>query len=165
MSAKARHLRSMLGIGLLLVTATVVSAGSLKFEHVMNIGSEGLDRGRFKYVEDFCFGKNGHLLVTDASDGTSGKFPTRFGSKGDDDADSGRSIRGTAYQLNKRTLRSQRPSGRYRCDGGHRHRAPRAFSQKAPALDLIQGWIPVFSPCWRSAQDLDARRDTPMNHS
>jgi hypothetical protein len=93
----------MAGISLLLVTATIVSAGSPKFEHVVNIGLEGLDQGQFNYVEDFCFGNNGHLLVSDASDGTSGKFLTRFGGKGDDDADGGRTIRGTAYQLNKRT--------------------------------------------------------------
>jgi DNA-binding beta-propeller fold protein YncE len=65
----------------------------VKFEHVMNIGSAGTGDGQFKYVEDFAFTKDGHLLVTDAAhawvqvfDKTTGKFLTRFGGKGDSDA-------------------------------------------------------------------------------
>jgi DNA-binding beta-propeller fold protein YncE len=68
-------------------------AKELKFQHVMDIGSEGFAPGQFKYVEDFAFGKNGELLVTDAShayvqafDQKTGKFIARFGGKGDDEA-------------------------------------------------------------------------------
>ena len=53
----------------------------IDFEHVMNIGAAGTDEGQFKYVEDFAFTKDGHLLVTNAVhawvqvfDKTSGKF-------------------------------------------------------------------------------------------
>ena len=75
------------------ITIAVSSAAAgWKFEHVMNIGSEGLGEGQFKYVEDFAFTKDGHLLATDAShafvqafDKTTGKFLTRFGGRGDDD--------------------------------------------------------------------------------
>lgn len=80
-----------LGIALLLLAAPA-SAAELKFEHVMNIGSEGVGMGQFKYIEDFAFSKDGHLLATDAShafvqvfDRTTGKFLARFGGKGDDD--------------------------------------------------------------------------------
>jgi DNA-binding beta-propeller fold protein YncE len=66
---------------------------AIKFEHVMNIGSEGTGEGQFKYVEDFAFSKEGHLLATDAAhawvqafDKTTGKFISRFGGKGDNDA-------------------------------------------------------------------------------
>jgi DNA-binding beta-propeller fold protein YncE len=69
-----------------------VSAAELKFEHVLSIGSEGVDKGQFKYVEDFAFTKAGTLLVTDAShawvqeiDKSTGKFISRFGGKGDVD--------------------------------------------------------------------------------
>ena len=69
------------------------AASEVKFDHVMNIGTEGTGEGQFKYVEDFAFTKNGHLLVTDAVhalvqvfDKTTGKFISRFGGKGDDDA-------------------------------------------------------------------------------
>jgi len=72
--------------------ATSALAQDVKFEHVMNIGSEGTGEGQFKYVEDFAFSKDGKLLVTDAAhawvqvfDKTSGKFLSRFGGKGDDD--------------------------------------------------------------------------------
>ena len=65
----------------------------IDFEHVMNIGSAGTDEGQFKYVEDFAFTKDGQLLVTDAVhawvqvfDKTSGKFLSRFGGKGEGDA-------------------------------------------------------------------------------
>lgn len=67
-------------------------ADNVSFEHVMNIGSEGRDAGQFKYVEDFAFDKNGHLLATDAAnsniqvfDKTTGKYITQFGGKGDED--------------------------------------------------------------------------------
>src|SRR5262245_30550099 len=66
--------------------------GKIQFEHVMNIGTTGTGEGQFKYVEDFAFTKDGHLLVTDAAhawvqvfDKATGKFITRFGGKGDDD--------------------------------------------------------------------------------
>ena len=77
--------------GLALSPATARADG-LKFEHVLNIGSEGTGEGQFKYVEDFAWTKDGKLLATDAFhawvqvfDPTSGKFITRFGGKGDDD--------------------------------------------------------------------------------
>ena len=57
----------------------------------MNIGT-GTGEGQFKYVEDFAFTKDGHLLATDAAhayvqvfDKTSGKFLSRFGGKGEND--------------------------------------------------------------------------------
>jgi DNA-binding beta-propeller fold protein YncE len=60
----------------------------------MNIGSVGIGEGQFKYVEDFAFSKDGYLLVTDAAhafvqkfDKTTGRFVSRFGGKGDADAD------------------------------------------------------------------------------
>ncbi len=69
-----------------------VQAAPLKFEHVMNIGSEGRGAGQFKCVEDFAFTRDGRLLVTDASHSyvqlfnkTSGAYIARFGGKGDDD--------------------------------------------------------------------------------
>src|SRR5215813_2614427 len=82
--------------GLVLCTALALAipaqAQDVKFEHVMTIGSEGTGEGQFKYVEDFAFSKDGHLLATDAAhawvqvfDKTTGKFITRFGGKGDDD--------------------------------------------------------------------------------
>jgi DNA-binding beta-propeller fold protein YncE len=65
----------------------------LRFEHVMTIGTEGTGEGQFKYVEDFAFTREGKLLVTDAVtawvqvfDAASGKFISRFGGKGEDDA-------------------------------------------------------------------------------
>lgn len=74
------------------VAASSATAAGLKFEHVMNIGSEGLAPGQFKYVEDMAFSKGGHLLVTDAShafvqmfDKRTGQFLARFGGRGDDD--------------------------------------------------------------------------------
>lgn len=79
-------------LGIALLLGVPASAADLKFEHVMNIGSEGVGEGQFKYVEDFAFSKDGHLLVTDAShayvqafDKHSGKFIIRFGGKGEDD--------------------------------------------------------------------------------
>ncbi len=76
----------------LAVAVPTVALADVKFEHVMTIGSEGTGEGQFKYVEDFAFSKDGHLLATDAThawvqafDKTTGKFVTRFGGKGDDD--------------------------------------------------------------------------------
>ena len=73
--------------------ANVAHASELNFKHIMDIGAEGTTPGHFKYVEDFAFGKNGELLVTDAShayvqafDARTGKFIARFGGKGDDEA-------------------------------------------------------------------------------
>jgi DNA-binding beta-propeller fold protein YncE len=86
------QLGNVLGLAFALGAATAAPAGDLKFEHVMNIGSEGYGAGQFKYIEDFAFSRDGHLLVTDAShawgqafDKTTGKFIARFGGKGDDD--------------------------------------------------------------------------------
>src|SRR3954451_5640699 len=82
---------------LVMLSAAPAHVETLAFEHVMNIGSEGHGEGQFKYVEDFAFSKEGHLLATDAShawvqvfDKATGKFLARFGGKGDDD-----------YQLDK----------------------------------------------------------------
>ena len=76
----------------LALAAASAQAGEVKFEHVMNIGSEGTGEGQFKYVEDFAFSKDGRLLVTDAAhawvqvfDKATGKFVGRFGGKGEDD--------------------------------------------------------------------------------
>jgi DNA-binding beta-propeller fold protein YncE len=86
------QLSCVLGLACALGAASAAPAGELRFEHVMNIGSEGYGAGQFKYVEDLAFSKEGHLLVTDAShawvqafDKASGKFLARFGGKGDDD--------------------------------------------------------------------------------
>jgi len=63
-------------------------AAELRFEHVMNIGSEGSGQGQFKYIEDFAFSKEGHLLVTDAANSNvqvfdkDGKFLTLWGKTG-----------------------------------------------------------------------------------
>src|SRR5262245_15604295 len=56
-----------LSLCIALVSALPAAAGGLNFEHVMDIGSEGVGPGQFKYVEDFAFSRDGHLLVTDAS--------------------------------------------------------------------------------------------------
>ena len=50
-----------------LALANVVHANELKFEHVMDIGADGIAPGQFKYVEDFAFGKNGELQIGRAS--------------------------------------------------------------------------------------------------
>jgi DNA-binding beta-propeller fold protein YncE len=90
--------KSKLGVGFMVGAALTVAvalngyATEPRFEHVMNIGTEGSGPGQFKYVEDFAFTKNGHLLATDAAnsniqafDKTTGKYITQFGGKGDDD--------------------------------------------------------------------------------
>lgn len=81
-----------LAAGLLASVPTTADAGSLSFQHVMNIGSEGTGEGQFKYVEDFAFSADGLLLASDAAhawiqafDKTTGKFISRFGGKGDKD--------------------------------------------------------------------------------
>ena len=81
----------LFALGLTVAVGPAVAA-DLKFEHVMNIGTIGTGEGQFKYVEDFAFSKEGHLLATDAAhayvqafDKTSGKFLARFGGKGEKD--------------------------------------------------------------------------------
>ena len=81
----------LFALGLTIAVGPAVAA-DLKFEHVMNIGAVGTGEGQFKYVEDFAFSKEGHLLATDAAhayvqafDKTSGKFLARFGGKGEKD--------------------------------------------------------------------------------
>ena len=61
---------------------------TLQFEHVMNIGTKGIDPGQFQYVEDFAWSADGKLLATDAInsniqafDKTSGKYLSQFGGK------------------------------------------------------------------------------------
>jgi DNA-binding beta-propeller fold protein YncE len=91
-------LRKLLAASTFAMATTFAGQGALaqdskvQFEHVMNIGTSGTGEGQFKYVEDFAFSKEGHLLATDAAhawvqafDKTSGKFIGRFGGKGDDD--------------------------------------------------------------------------------
>ena len=55
----------------------------------MDIGSAGTGEGQFSYVQDFAFGRDGQLLVTDAShawiqlfDGRTGRYLARFGGHG-----------------------------------------------------------------------------------
>lgn len=91
MLVAARCRSVALGVALSLLAGTAAAA-DLRFEHVMNIGSEGVGEGQFKYVEDMVFSKDGRLLVTDAShafvqvfDKDTGKFIARFGGKGDED--------------------------------------------------------------------------------
>lgn len=86
-----KSLMIYVGAGLL-AGLSIISRAELRFEHVMNIGSEGQGEGQFKYVEDFAFNKQGQLLATDAAhsfvqvfDKKTGAFITRFGGKGDDD--------------------------------------------------------------------------------
>jgi len=84
---------AVLGLAVMATEAPAARAAGLEFEHVMNIGSAGTGEGQFKYVEDFAFSKDGHLLVTDAAhafvqkfDKATGRFVSRFGGKGDADA-------------------------------------------------------------------------------
>ncbi len=52
-------------------------------------GSKGSDAGQFKYVEDFAFDDQGHVLITDALNANvqvfdlSGRYVTEFAGKGD----------------------------------------------------------------------------------
>jgi hypothetical protein len=64
-SKGAQAWSAILALGFAL--ANVAHANELNFQHIMDIGAEGLAPGQFKYVEDFAFGKNGELLVTDRS--------------------------------------------------------------------------------------------------
>jgi len=90
--SKRKTFVSLFCSGLVLGLCTMVNAGGLQFEHVMNIGSQGSGEGQFRYVEDFAFDGNGHILATDAAHGyvqvfdkKTGKFVARFGGKGDED--------------------------------------------------------------------------------
>jgi DNA-binding beta-propeller fold protein YncE len=87
------YLAATIGAALLAVASIPAQGAELSFEHVMNIGSEGQGEGQFKYVEDFAFSAEGHILATDAAhawvqafDKKTGKFVARFGGKGDEDA-------------------------------------------------------------------------------
>jgi DNA-binding beta-propeller fold protein YncE len=83
------------GIAAVLLASLIVAAPAqdVRFEHVLDIGSEGNGPGQFQYVEDFDMAADGrHLLVTDAAhayvqvfDKTTGAFRFRFGGKGDGD--------------------------------------------------------------------------------
>jgi len=93
MMSTARFVSSLAICVALGVSAASADEGKVQFEHVMNIGSGGTGEGEFKYVEDFAFTKGGQLLVTDAVhawvqvfDKASGKFISRFGGKGEGDA-------------------------------------------------------------------------------
>jgi len=76
-----------------LANLTCFATAELRFEHAFNIGVAGTQEGQFAYVEDFAFSRDGRLLVTDASHAwvqvfskSDGAFITRFGGKGDNDA-------------------------------------------------------------------------------
>jgi DNA-binding beta-propeller fold protein YncE len=94
MSFKRSLLLGFASAGMAAVMTIAAHAEPMRYEHVMNIGSEGSGEGQFQYVEDFDMASNGqHLLATDAShayvqvfDKTTGKFISRFGGKGDGDA-------------------------------------------------------------------------------
>ena len=92
----ANTLRKGTALAALAVAGSLsISAASaeMRFEHVMNIGTEGSDEGQFNYVEDFDLTSDGrYLLATDAAHGfvqvfdkKTGQFITRFGGKGDGD--------------------------------------------------------------------------------
>jgi DNA-binding beta-propeller fold protein YncE len=57
----------LIGDAFILSVAIGGHAGELRFQHVMNIGTRGNEPGRFAYVKDFTFSKDGRLLVTDAA--------------------------------------------------------------------------------------------------
>lgn len=89
MAAKFLILLVSLATALLPAGAGIADDRAPEFEHVMNIGSEGLGPGQFKYIEDFAFDSEGRLLVTDAAhawvqafDPATGAYITRFGGKG-----------------------------------------------------------------------------------
>jgi DNA-binding beta-propeller fold protein YncE len=81
----------LLGVSLILACIAPTGAADLKFEHVVDIGSDGVGPGQFKYVEDLAFSKDGKLLATDASHAwvqvfeKSGTYLGRFGGKGDEE--------------------------------------------------------------------------------
>src|SRR5262249_60965079 len=93
MMSTARFVSSLAICVALGISAASADEGKVQFEHVMNIGSGGTGEGQFKYVEDFAFTKGGQLLASDAVhawiqvfDKASGKFISRFGGKGEGDA-------------------------------------------------------------------------------
>src|SRR5512132_1029190 len=82
----------LVGAALMLAVVSKGQAGELRFQHRMNIGSQGSEPGQFSYVEDFAFSKDGRLLATDAANATvqvfdkiTGHYLTQFGGKGDND--------------------------------------------------------------------------------
>jgi WD40 repeat protein len=82
----------LVGAALLLAMLSDGHAGELRFQHRMNIGSQGSGPGQFSYVEDFAFSKDSRRLATDAAnatvqvfDKTTGHYLTQFGGKGDGD--------------------------------------------------------------------------------
>jgi DNA-binding beta-propeller fold protein YncE len=85
--------QKLTGAVLLAAMTVGVQAQEVRYEHAMNIGSEGSREGQFQYVEDFDMAINGqHLLVTDAAhayvqvfEKTTGAFVSRFGGKGEGD--------------------------------------------------------------------------------
>lgn len=85
-----RHILTLtLSIALGLAGIGASRAAPASFEHVMDIGSFGTGEGQFAYIQDFAFGRDGQLLVTDAShawiqlfDGASGRYLARFGGRG-----------------------------------------------------------------------------------
>lgn len=83
---------AMPALHLALGSAPARAEAGLRVEHVRTIGGEGTGEGRFKYVEDFAFTRDGKLLVTDAVhawvqvfEAGTGRFIDRFGGKGDED--------------------------------------------------------------------------------
>jgi DNA-binding beta-propeller fold protein YncE len=93
MFCATRFIRPLVFCAALGLSAAPADEGKIAFEHVLNIGTAGTGEGQFKYVEDFAFTKDGKLLVTDAVhawvqvfDKTSGQFISRFGGKGEADA-------------------------------------------------------------------------------
>jgi DNA-binding beta-propeller fold protein YncE len=105
---KRKVLTFIIGVVFVFGLSAMGNAKELRFEHVMNIGTQGSGPGQFKYVEDFAIDSKGYLLVTDAAhayvqvfDKTTGKFVDRFGGKGDED-----------YHLEKPEGISVAPDGR-----------------------------------------------------
>jgi len=72
---------ALVGAALMGSAALSGYAEEARFEHVMNIGAEGSGPGQFKYVEDFAFSKDGHLLVTDAANSNIQVFNKTTGGK------------------------------------------------------------------------------------
>ena len=76
-----------------LLTFNAHAGSELKFEHVMDIGSEGSGEGQFNYIEDFDLTIDGqYIMATDAAHAwvqvfnkTTGEYVTRFGGRGNDD--------------------------------------------------------------------------------